>query len=137
MLQTVTLQLSDDVVRRFRRGAAVARKPFEQFLTERLLESVPPLTDELTPAVRAELEVLETLDNDALRQVAQSQLSPEHQRIYSALLTKNQRGTLTSSEKEKLHALGDEGRRLTLKKAHASLLLKWRGFPLSSLPLEE
>ena len=130
MLQTVTLQLSDEMVRRFRRGATVARKSFEQFITERLLESVPPLADELPAAVRTELETLENLDNESLLQVAGSHLPPDEQRLYSRLLTKNQRGTLTPVEKEKLHALGEKARRLTLKKAHASLLLKWRGVPL-------
>jgi hypothetical protein len=137
MLQTITLQLPDEMVRRFRRGAAVAHKPFDQFLTERLLEAVPPMADELAPAVRAELEALESLDNDALQQVAQSRLSPERQRLYSTLLTKNQRGTLTAVEKEKLHTLGEEARRLTLKKAHATLLLKWRGILLPPPPPEE
>ncbi|GAB4577590.1 MAG: hypothetical protein Fur0022_03210 [Anaerolineales bacterium] len=131
MLQTVTLQVSDEMLQRFRRGAMVARKPFEQFLAERLAEAVPPLADEMPAEIRAELDKLESLDNEALKRLAQTQLSPEKQRAYSTLLTKNQRGNLSSTEKEKLHALGDEARRLTLKKAHATLLLKWRGFPLS------
>lgn len=137
MLQTITLELPDEMVRRFRRGAAVAHKPFDQFLTERLLEAVPPMADELPPAVQAELEALETLDNAALQRVAQSHLLPERQRLYSSLLTKNQRGTLTAVEKEKLHTLGEEGRRLTLKKAHAILLLKWRGVSIAPPSLEE
>ncbi len=102
------------------------------------MESVPPLADELPAAVRAELEILEDLDNESLLRVAGSHLLPEEQRLYSRLLTKNQRGTLTPVEKEKLHALGEKARHLTLKKAHASLLLKWRGvtLPQSILKIE-
>jgi len=136
MLQTVTLQFSEEMLRRFRRGAVVARKPFEQFLAERLAEAVPPLADEMPAEIQMELDKLESLDNEALQQLAHSHLSPEKQRAYSASLTKNQRGTLSPAEKEKLRALGDEARRLTLKKAHASLLLKWRGFPLSLPSIE-
>ena len=135
MQQTVTLQLSEEMMRRIRRGAAVAHKPLEQFMTERLLESVPPLADELPSDVRTELERLETLDNDALWQIVQSQLSTTDQRKYDELLAKNRQGVLTAVEQETLHRLGDEARRLTLKKAHAFLLLRWRG-QNPTLPLD-
>jgi hypothetical protein len=43
------------------------------------------------------------------------------------LLTKQSQGTITAQEKNTLQALGDGARLLTLKKAHASLVLRWRG----------
>jgi hypothetical protein len=48
------------------------------------------------------------------------------------LLYKNGQEIITAREKEKLHALGEEARRLTLKKAHAYMLLKWRGHAIPS-----
>jgi hypothetical protein len=59
-------------------------------------------------------------------------LPPAHQRLYSRLLQKNSQGAITVPEKKKLHALGEEARRLTLKKAHAYMLLKWRGHYIPS-----
>jgi hypothetical protein len=59
-------------------------------------------------------------------------LSPAKQRLYSRLLHKNSQGTITAREKETLYALGEEARRLTLKKAHAYMLLKWRGHRIPS-----
>jgi hypothetical protein len=47
-------------------------------------------------------------------------------------LAKNAAGSLTVGERKKLNALGDEARQLTLKKAHAYLLLKWRGHTIPS-----
>jgi hypothetical protein len=79
-----------------------------------------------------ELEALEQLDNDALWQVAQSRLSPALQRQYSRLLTKNSQGTITAREQETLRTLGEQARLLTLKTAHAYLLLKWRGHRVPS-----
>ena len=131
MPQTITLQLSDETLRRYQRGALAARKVLEQFLVERLADDAPPLADTLPPPLREELRELETMDDQTLSQIAQSQLAPEQQRLYNRLLRKNSRGTLTPSEKRKLHALGEEARRLTLKKAHAYLLLKWRGHNVS------
>ncbi len=134
MTQMVTLQLPDETLQRYRRGATAARKLLEEFLVERLMEAVPPLANDLPSPLHEELEALEQLDNDALWQVARSQLSPTLQRQYSRLLSKNSQGTITEQEKETLRTLGEQGRLLTLKTAHAYLLLKWRGY---RIPLPE
>ena len=132
MTQTITLQLPDETLQRYQRGAIAARKVLEEFLVERLVEAVPPLAGDLPSPLHEELTVLESLDDKALWKVAHSQLPPARQRLYSRLLTKNSQGTITASEKEKLHALGEEARLLTLKKAHAYMLLKWRGHHIPS-----
>lgn len=132
MPETVTVQLPEDALHRFRRGAGAARKPLEEFLADRLMDAVPPLVEDLSPRLRDELDALEQLDESALREVAESRLSPGQQREYSRLLTKNSSGSITSAERNKLEDLGEEARRLTLKKAHAYLLLKWRGHAIPS-----
>ena len=132
MAQTVTLQLSDETLQRCQRGATAAHKLLEEFLVERLLEAVPPLANDLPSPLQEELEALEQLDNDALWQVARSRLSPALQRQYSRLLAKNSQGTITAHEQGTLHALGEQARLLTLKAAHACMLLKWRGHRIPS-----
>ena len=132
MPQTITLQLPGEMLQRYQRGAAVARKALEEFLVERLVEIVPPLADDLPSPWHEELKELEGFDDKALWKVAQSQLSPVRQRLYDRLLRENSQGTSTAREKEKLHAIGEEARRLTLKKAHAYMLLKWRGHSIPS-----
>jgi hypothetical protein len=127
MPQTITLQLLDEVHQRCQQGAMAARKLLEEFLVDRLMEALPPLADEVPSSLREELSALDHLDDEALLQIAQSQLSPARQRLYSRLLTKNSQGTITAQEKNTLQALGDEARLLTLKKAHAFLVLRWRG----------
>ena len=42
MPQTITLQLSDETLRRYQRGALAARKVLDQFLVERLADAAPP-----------------------------------------------------------------------------------------------
>ncbi len=132
MTQTVTLQLPDETLQRYRRGATAARKLLEEFLIERLVEAIPPLADDLPSPLHEELKALEQLDDDTLWQVARSQLPPARQRQYSRLLAKNSQGTITAREKEILHTLGEQARLLTLKTAHAYLLLKWRGHRIPS-----
>ncbi len=95
-------------------------------------EAVPSLAADLPSPLHEALKGLENLDDAALWKAAQSQLPPTRQRQYSRLLTKNSRGTITPREKETLDALGEEGRCLMLKKAHAYMLLKWRGHCIPS-----
>ena len=132
MAQTVTLHLPDETLQRYRRGATAARKPLEEFLVERLLEVVPPLADDLPSPLHEALKVLEHLDDEDLWRVARSQLPRVRQRLYSRLLAKNSAGTITVREQETLHTLAEEARLLPLKKAHASMLLRWRGHDLTS-----
>ena len=133
MPESVTVRLPGEALQRFRRGAGAAGKPLEEFLADRLLDAVPSLPEDLAPALRAELDALEQLDETALRKVAESRLSPGRQRLYSRLLAKNAAGTATGAERQQMEMLGDEARQLTLKKAHAYLLLKWRGCAIPSI----
>jgi hypothetical protein len=132
MAQAITLQLPGEALQRYRRGATVARKSLEEFLTERLVEAIPPLAADLPSPLHEELGALENLGDKALWKVAQSRLSPAHQRLYSRLRQKNSQGAITAREKKKLHVLGEEARRLTLKRSHAYMLLKWRGCHIPS-----
>jgi hypothetical protein len=75
MAQTVTLHLPDAMLQHCQRGATAARKLLEEFLVDRLMEALPPSADAVRPPVREELRALESLDDEALWQMAQSQLS--------------------------------------------------------------
>ena len=132
MPESVTVQLPPEALHRFRRGAGAAGKPLEEFLLDRLMDAVPPLPENIPFPLRDELDALEQLDETALREVAESRLPPSHQRLYSSLLAKNAAETVTVEQRQQLHVLGDEARQLTLKKAHAYLLLKWRGHVIPS-----
>ncbi len=98
MEQTITLQLPDEVLRRYQRGATAARKVLEEFLADRLADLAPPLVDNLPSPLREELRDLEKVSDPALRQVAQSRLPAPRQRAYSHLLRKQSQGTLRPRE---------------------------------------
>src|SRR5439155_6294393 len=83
MAQTVTLHLSDETLQRYQRGATAARKRLEEFLSERLLEAVPPVAGDLPSPLQEELQILERLDDDTLWQVACSQLPLARQLLHS------------------------------------------------------
>jgi len=127
VLHTVTLELPEEMHHLYQRGAIAARKRLETFMVEWLGEAAPPLVDEPSTEVDDELVALEQADNQKLWQVAQSRLPRAKQNLYHTLLEKNSEGLLANDEVALLHELGEEARRLTLKKAHAYMLLKWRG----------
>ena len=133
MPETITLELPDEAIQRYQRGATAARKRLEEFLVERLVEVPLPLADDLPPPLAETLRTLETLDDETLWAIARSQLPPDQQDLYDHLLQKNSQGLLTASEEETLYTLGKEARLLTLKKAHAYMLLKWRGHAIPSM----
>jgi len=132
MSQTVILHLPDEAADRYQRGATAARKPLEEFLMERLTESVPLPTDQRVVPLDDELRRMEGLDDEALWEIAHATLPPALQRRYDRLLRSNARSDLTAREQETLREIGEQARRLTLKKAHAWLVLKWRGHALPS-----
>lgn len=132
MTQAVTLYVPDEMLQRYRRGAAVARMDLDAFIAERLAEATPPLADDLPDVPRAELKSLEEGDDEALRRAAECRLSDEEQEEYDQLLSKHAEGPLATDEERKLRELGEKARGLTLKKAHALMLLKWRGHGVAS-----
>ena len=93
----------------------------------------PPSVDDVPEPLRSELKALEQLTDDELWKLAESHLPPTRQRTLSRLLRKNQAGTLTEKERQQLDEILEEGEDLTVKKAHAWLLLKWRGHRIPSL----
>jgi len=130
MVQAVTVYLPDETLARYQRGAAVARMDLDAFISERLAETPPPLADDLPDSVRAELKSLEDGDDQTLWQAARGRLSEERQSEYDRLLSKRAEGPLATDEEMRLRDLGEEARRLTLIRAHALMLLKWRGHEL-------
>ncbi|MCC7019085.1 MAG: hypothetical protein IT332_04990 [Ardenticatenales bacterium] len=131
-MSQVTIDLPEPVLRRFRQGATAAHMALEAFVADRLATTPLPLSDDLPPDVRADLAPLERLDDAGLWRVAQEQLADAEQAQYDALLDDNARGALSAPDAELLRCIGDKARRLTLRRAHAFMILQWRGHVLPS-----
>jgi hypothetical protein len=129
----LTLQLPDQIYRRLEHVARTMSQPVEAIVLASITGNLPPSLDDVPAEVREDLRALHTLDNDALWAIARSKLAPAQQAQLEALLARNSAGILTEAEREALERLGEETDRLTLRKAQAYALLRWRGFPLPSL----
>ncbi|GIX48912.1 MAG: hypothetical protein KatS3mg131_3123 [Candidatus Tectimicrobiota bacterium] len=73
------------------------------------------------------------LSDQELWNIAQSTLPKAKQLQLSRLLRKNAAGILTEKEHRKLEALHREADLITLRKAHAYALLKWRNRRIPTL----
>jgi hypothetical protein len=82
------------------------------------------------------LAALALLDDAALWKVAEALMSEEEQTELDELLSCQEAGELSETERERLHTLMDVYGRVTLRKAHAYLLLARRGYhvPMQSQP---
>ncbi len=132
MSVSITLQVPPSLYRLARQTADVTSKPVEQVLAD-VLAAASPLSDDLPPDLQKKLDALALLNDEALLELARKTIPAAKRRRYDQLLEKNSSGTLTQNERAQLSALRRESELLTLKKAHAYALLKWRGYALPAL----
>ncbi len=123
----ITIHLPDGLYRRLERLASLTSQPLERLIVMTLSSSLPPLPDDLTPALRNALLALESLSDDELQQVAQATIpNIEYERLTTLRDVQRER-SLTTDEQTDLDQLMQDADILVLKKAYAAVLLKWRG----------
>lgn len=130
---TVTIQLPDDLYRRLERLAELSKQPLEGLIVKTLSASLPALPDDLAPATRDALQSLEGLSDAALWQRAQDTFPQDQYERLTQLREQRYEGALTAEEREELDRLLAAADLLTLEKAYAAVLLRWRGHRLPSL----
>ena len=126
MERTVMVELPDGVFERVKRMAEAIGQPVEKAVARIVELELPPLFD-VSGEFEEDLKILEKGDDKDLREVVQSRVPLATQKRLHRLLSKNQLGTLTERERLALEGLQREADVVMLRKAHAAVLLKWRG----------
>jgi hypothetical protein len=80
---------------------------------------------------KEELKAMAYLSDDTLWTIAREQMQPALEKRISELLTKNQRGTISTAEYQELEELVERGDKLTLRKSQAMKYLTERGYSIS------
>lgn len=132
MSHIITLEMPDSVFQPLLRAAAATKQPVESLLLTNLQASLPSL-DGLPPEIQRNLESLETLADESLWQVMLETVPPNRQQHLSELLDRNQSGAITETEREELAHLQQQADLVMLRKAHAAVLLRFRGKRLPTL----
>jgi hypothetical protein len=137
-VQTVLVELPEQVYLYFQQMAEATRRPIELVVQESAVGNLPPSVDSAPANMRDELLALQSRSVDELKQVAEQQLSAAEQGRFQVLLERNAAEELGDAELTELANLREQADRLMLRKAYAWAVLKWRGVPvpvLDELPL--
>ena len=130
-MQTVTLELSEIVYQSAQRLARASRKSLEVILQDSIAHTLPPL-DDVSPEEAGELAQLALLDDASLWREARQLLNREQE--LQDLLDHQGKSDLTAKQRIRLDQLMDSYGKLTVRKAHAYLLLARRGY---RVPMQE
>jgi hypothetical protein len=125
--ETVTLRLPEELHHRLVAAAAATRRSLEEILLHALRIGSPPAWDDAPPEHQAELAAMDRLDDDALWKLARGRRSETEMVRYDELLEQSAAGVLGDAERSELEMLRREADRFMLIKAHAAVLLRWRG----------
>jgi hypothetical protein len=132
MSHVITLEMPDSVFQPLHRAAQATKQPLETLLLTALQASLPSL-DGLPPKTKQNLESLETLDDEALWRVMLETVPLDQQQRLSELLDANQSGAIAETEHGELSSLQHQADLVMLRKAHAAVLLRFRGKRLPTL----
>jgi hypothetical protein len=133
-VRIVTLELPEYLYDRLETQAQAATRSVDEIVVQTLTRSLPPLVEkDLPPVLRAELEAMEHLSDEALWQIAQSTMNRDKVALYDVLLERHQASSLTPEGREWLTRLREQAEALMLRKAHAYALLQSRGHEMPSL----
>ncbi|MDY0095555.1 MAG: hypothetical protein RBT80_22905 [Candidatus Vecturithrix sp.] len=130
-VQTITLHISNDVYRRIQRTAQLLKQPLETLLVN-TVQTALPLVDDLPVETVADLTRLTLLNDAALWRKANATLPTEQQSQLTMYLEKKNSQPLTMTEQQALESLLEEHDRLVLIRSQAAVLLKQRGYDVSS-----
>ncbi len=131
--ETVTLQLPEAIYRASRRVADITRQPLDAVLQAIIAHALPPLED-VTPDQAANLAALVLLDDGSLWRAARITMNAQIQQEMQELLDRQGSGELTAVQAARLAELLQTYGQLTVRKAHAYLLLARRGY---RVPMQE
>lgn len=133
MSTAVTLDLPEALYHRLASAAKATQRPLSEVMLRALRAGSPPGWEDAPEEMHAELAALDRLDDDALYEIARERWPAADVDRYDDLLSRQDEGILSESERAELARLRDAHDRRTLRKAHAAALLKWRGRAVPSL----
>jgi len=130
-VQAITLNLPKIVYEQIRRAAEKAQRPVDQVLLEAVV-AVAPVMDTASEKQRTALAQMAYLNDAALWQAARATMPAEQRDRLEALHHQQQSQGLTAKEQAEERALLALYRETLLVRAQAAVLLKQRGYDISS-----
>ena len=126
-LHTITLHLPETVYIRLQQAAQATKQTMEDLAIQAIQTGSPPDWNDVPAEFQADLAALDRLDDKSLWRIARTRQPQADFVEYQELLDKNRNETISDAERRKLAGLRIEADRFMLRKAHAAVMLRWRG----------
>lgn len=127
--RTLTVKISEMLYLQLEAAVRSSDQSVDTVVAQTLERAIPPHLEVLLPdTLHIELEAMELLSDEALRTIAYSVAPPERSALMDDLILLKQDGTITAKHQEQLTTLRGESEALMVRKAHAFVLLKSRGY---------
>jgi hypothetical protein len=127
MAATISVQIPDSIYQRLVNTANATGQSLEEVMLHALKVGSPPDWDAVPDEFKADLAVLDRLEDEALWKIATARKTPKDMVRYDELLERNRDTALTPEEKLELMELRAQAECFMLRKAQAAALLHWRG----------
>jgi hypothetical protein len=125
-IKAVELQLPGSLYQRVAQAAQATGCGVSEVIISALENKLPPMPENLPPALAADLARWAVLDDEALRAIAGAFLPLKQQRRFTTLLRKADASRLTAREQIEWQQLRQEYLRFSQNKAKALFLLAQR-----------
>ena len=125
-LQDIRVALPRQLYQRLQQTAQAVNCAVAEVIVSTLETRLPPLPDDLPPALAADLARWALLDDQALQAIANAFLPAKQQRRFTLLLRKADAGQLNDRERIEWAQLQQDYLRLSQNKAKARFLLAQR-----------
>lgn len=129
-----TITIPDSLYRRLQQQAKASRQSVDELVQETLVRQLPspaPIEEDLPAHLQTELKAMSSLSDIALWAVARSTLATDQQETLARLNLSGQQRALTQSEQEQIARLLTLYEESVLRRSHAAVLLKSRGYNIS------
>ncbi len=133
---TVKVKLPDALYERARQVAEAMSRTMDDILAQSIALALPPVEEDLPPAVRSQLMALPLMGDEELWRLAKRPMSEEKQARLEALVEAGKKRQLSPEEESALAELMEEAQGVMLRRAEVYRVLAQRGhevFPHSSV----
>jgi hypothetical protein len=125
--QNVSVSLPEHLYQRLQNAAEATQRPLNDILIRAVEVGSPPNWEDTPAEFHVELASLDRLNDEALWRIARQRRTETDMLRWQELLDKTAHGSLTQDEAAELAQMRADADRLTLRKAQAVALLRWRG----------
>jgi plasmid stability protein len=136
MSNRLTIELPDALYERVRQRAETKNQTIEAEVVETVSNAIPDI-EGLAPELEAALKNLENLNDKALWKLARTKMSAKEIKKIHNLHYKRQDTNLSQNEEQELAELMQRYNKDILVRAKAAVILKRRGYDISSLVEKE